>query len=67
MRMDTGEIVTQEQAKKLEELYGEKKATPLTEEEYAALEPKNRHERRALLVQMRRKARALAAQKSEEK
>ncbi len=58
MRMDNGEIHTQEELKKMFGDKAEEIATPLTDEEHAALEPMNRHERRAALVKMRREARA---------
>lgn len=61
MEMKTGDIQT---TAELEKLYGKdyrKTHTPLTDEEHAAIEPLNRHERRAALVKMRREARKQSA------
>ncbi len=59
MHMGTGDIALEEDIKKLHEKE-RKLFTPLTDEEHAAVEPLNRHERRAALVKMRLAARAKA-------
>lgn len=56
----TGEIVSEELAKRL---FGDKyreRVTPLSDIEHEKLAALNRHERRAELVKMRREARAKA-------
>lgn len=61
--MKTGEIVI------LDAYYAQpldRKLTPLTDSEHAAIEPLNRHERRAALVKLRREKRRTDA-KSEDK
>ncbi len=57
-----GEILSAEEMKKR---YPEKDAdvaTPLTADEFAAIEPLNRHDRRKALVEMRRERRKLRKQ-----